>query len=62
MAWRFKYYKLLILFCTCGTFLSIRRGVIIENNYKALIIFQQVDIYLIQPVKTDVLTITLVNE
>ena len=42
--------------------LNIPRGVIIENNYKVLIIFQQVDIYLIQPVKTDVLTITLVNQ
>ena len=46
-----------ILFCICGTFLNIPRGIciIIDNNYKLLIIFQQVDVYLIEPIKIDVL-------
>ena len=57
-----KYFTCnLILFCTCGTFLNIPRGIIIENNYKVLIIFQRADVYLIQPIKIDVL-IKLANQ
>ena len=44
-----------VLLCTSGTFLNIPRGIciIIDNNYKPLIIFEQVDGYLNIPTKTD---------
>ena len=45
----------LILFCTCGTFLNIPRAYlhfITDNNYK-LLMFQQVDVYLNEPIKID---------
>ena len=40
------------LFCTCGTF---------DGDYKLSIIFQQVDVYFIEPIKIDVL-IKLANQ